>query len=147
MQPPDWIFVLFPEWLQLLPELFILFPEKFLLWHDALDFFFDNEGIFAECEVEDVVQSILEVFSFNSINLLWVKYTNRVVNKYKLFLTHLDLERLLEFLLHLLNKGFFICCLTPFSELNRLSIECKFCEANEQVFKEFNRENLGVELY
>ena len=97
-------------------------------------------------EFEDMLQGFDELGLFSLINIIFVGFTNRVVNEDELFLTHVDFEMILEFVLHLLNEVSLIECIALLPELYRLFVEGKFGEAHEHVMEEVCGEHLAEEL-
>jgi len=134
---------------------FLLFPQfdKFkdsflecvLLLHDLLDVF-TEEGLVIIGEFEDMLQGLDKMSLFKVINFAFVGFTNWIVNEDELLLTHVDLEKFLEFILHLLNEVPLIEWITFLPEHNWLFVEGKLSEAHERVVEEVSGEHLAEEF-
>jgi hypothetical protein len=93
-----------------------------------------------------MLQCLDEMSLFKVINFAFAGFTNWIVNEDELLLTHVDLEKFLEFILHLLNEVPLIEWITFLPEHNWLFVEGKLSEAHERVVEEVSGEHLAEEL-
>ncbi len=81
-------------------------------------------------EFEDMLQGLDKMSLFKVVNLAFVGFTNWIVNEDELLLTHVDLEKFLELILHLLNEVPLIEWITLLPEIYWLFVESKPGEAH-----------------